>query len=115
MQKFFALAGLAAMCILAQMASDAGAAPIGFHRHDSGSGTQPDQVCGIDGTSTFSFVDNFQAFADGTTKDQFTSDVVFTSTATGKSVELFNSNQVTGSNNPIDNGNGTVTFAPTFK
>src|ERR1700756_2736046 len=48
-----------------------GAAPRGDREHNSGSDTFPDNICGIDGTSTVSFVDNFQEFADNTFKDQF--------------------------------------------
>jgi hypothetical protein len=109
------VAGFAAVLALVLLASGAGAAAIAFHSHDSGTDTFPDQVCGIDGTSVSSFVDNTQIFADNTFKDQNKSDTVFTSAATGKSVELSNADQQSGSIDPIDNGNGTVTFVFTYK
>jgi hypothetical protein len=59
-------------------------------------------------------MDNIQVFADGTFKDQFRQNYVFTSTATGKSVLLFVAQQFIGAG-PIDNGDGTVTFTSTFK
>jgi hypothetical protein len=59
-------------------------------------------------------MDNIQVFADGTFKDQFRQNLVFTSAATGKSVEIFVAEQFVGTG-PIDNGDGTVTFVSTFK
>jgi hypothetical protein len=115
MQKLLPLAGLAAVLVLALMASNAGAARIVFHGHDSGTDTFSDQLCGIDGTFVSKFVDDVQVFADNTFKDQFLGDTVFTATASGKSVELFSADQASGPIDAIDNGDGTITFVTTFK
>jgi hypothetical protein len=39
----------------------------------------------------------------------------FTATASGKSIRIHVVEQVTGNDEPIDNGDGTVTFIGTFK
>jgi hypothetical protein len=96
------------------LATNAGAAPIVSHFHGTFSDTFADNICGIDGTSVVSGMDNIQEFADGTFKDQFRLDQFFTSAATGKSVEIFVAEQFT-SKGPIDNGDGTVAFVDTFK
>ena len=93
MRKLFALAGLAGALLLALMASSAAAAPIVEQFHGTFSGTFSGSICGIDGTSVVSGMDNIQVFADGTFKDQFRLNQVFTSTATGKSVLIFVANQ----------------------
>src|SRR6266849_8806132 len=113
MRKLFA--ALAAALLMALTASSAGAAPIVDRGHSSGSDSFADNICGIDGTSVQRFVDDFQVFANNTFKDQFRGDTVFTSTASGKSVEIFAAQQASGPTDPIDNGDGTITFITTFK
>src|SRR6266511_1500965 len=98
MRRLFALSGLVATVLLAFMASSTGAAPLVNRFHGTFSDTFPDNICGIDGTI----------------KDEFRQNYVFTSAATGKSVLLFAANQFVGTG-PIDNGDGTVTFVSTFK
>jgi hypothetical protein len=112
MRKLLAIAGLVAAFLLT--ASTVGAAPIVSHFHGKFSDTFDDNICGIDGTSVVSGMDNIQEFADGTFKDEFRLNQVFTSDATGKSLEIFVAEQFT-SKGPIDNGDGTVTFVDTFK
>jgi hypothetical protein len=114
MRGLFALSGLVAAFLLAFMASSTGAAPLVDRFHGTFSDTFPDNICGIDGTSVVNGMDNIQVFADGTFKDQFRLNQVFTSAATGKSVLLFVANQFVGIG-PIDNGDGTVTFVSTHK
>ncbi len=114
MRRLFALSGLVATVLLAFMASSTGAAPLVNRFHGTFSDTFPDNICGIDGTTVVSGMDNIQEFADGTFKDEFRQNYVFTSAATGKSVLLFAANQFVGTG-PIDNGDGTVTFVSTFK
>ena len=106
---------VAAAMFMALTASSAGAAPIVEHGHSSGTDTFVDQICGIDGTTTRRFVDDFQVFANNTFKDQFSGKAIFTSEATGKSVSIFAAQQASGPNDPIDNGDGTITFVTTFK
>jgi hypothetical protein len=114
MRKLFTV--LTAGMLMALTASSAGAAPIVDHGHSSDTFTVVgDNICGIDGTTVQSFVDNFQVFADNTFKDQFRGTAVFTSAATGKSVEILAAQQASGPNDPIDNGDGTITFVTTFK
>ncbi len=114
MRRLFALSGLVATVLLAFMASSTGAAPLVNRFHGTFSDTFPDNICGIDGTTVVSGMDNIQEFADGTFKDEFRQNYVFTSAATGKSVLLFVAQQFTGTG-PIDNGDGTITFVSTFK
>jgi len=59
-------------------------------------------------------VDDFTLYADHTFKDTFTIIQTFTATASGKS-RIHAGNQVTGNDEPIDNGNGTISFITTFK
>jgi hypothetical protein len=114
MRRLCVLSGLVATFLLAFMASSTGAAPLVNRFHGTFSDTFPDNICGIDGTTVVSGMDNIQEFADGTFKDQFRQNAVFTSAATGKSVEIFVAQQFTGVG-PIDNGDGTITFVSTFK
>jgi hypothetical protein len=114
MSRLFALSALVGALVLASVASTAGAAPLTDRFHDSFKDTFPDNVCGIDGTTDLRVVANGQTFADGTFKLELKQDELFTSAATGKSVEInFHAQQVNVG--PIDNGDGTVTFVTTFK
>jgi hypothetical protein len=114
MRRVCALTALLGALLLASVASTAHAAPLLNRFHGTFSDTFPDNICGIDGTSVVNGMDNIQVFADGTFKDQFRLNQVFTSTATGKSVLLFAADQNVFVG-PIDNGDGTVTFTNTFK
>jgi hypothetical protein len=114
MRKSSVLAGFALALVTALLASSAAAAPLTDRFHGTFSDSFADNLCGIDGTSVVSGMDNIQVFADGTFKDQFRLNQVFTSSATGKSVEIFVAEQFT-SRGPIDNGDGTLTFINTFK
>jgi hypothetical protein len=114
MRRLFLVGALVASFSLALMARSAGSAPLLDRFHDSFTTTSPDNVCGIDGTSTTNVVANAQTFADGTFKFQLNRKDVFTSAATGKSVLLFFAAQQVNAG-PIDNGDGTVTFVTTFK
>ena len=114
MRRLFALSALLATFVLAFMASGASTARLVDRFHGTFSDTFPDTICGIDGTSVVSVMDNIQVFADGTFKDQFRLNQTFTSAATGKSVLIFVAQQFTGVG-PIDNGDGTITFVSTFK
>src|SRR5262245_66206560 len=93
MRRLCALIALIGALLLASAASTAGAAPLTDRFHGTFSDTFPDNICGIDGTSVVNGMDNIQVFADGTFKDQFRINQVFTSDAQGKSVLLFNSVQ----------------------
>jgi hypothetical protein len=114
MRRLFVVGALVASVSLALMASSAASAPLVDRFHGTFSDTFPDNICGIDGTSVVNGMDNIQVFADGTFKDQFRINQVFTSTATGKSVLLFAADQNVFVG-PIDNGDGTVTFSSIFK
>jgi len=114
MRRLCGLIALIGALLLASAASTAGAAPLTDRFHGTFSDTFPDNICGIDGTSVVNGMDNIQVFADGTFKDQFRINQVFTSAATGKSVLLFAADQNVFVG-PIDNGDGTVTFTNTFK
>ena len=114
MRKLFIVGALFASVSLALMASSTAAAPLVNQFHGTFSDTFPDNICGIDGTTVVSGMDNIQEFADGTFKDEFRLNQYFTSAATGKTILLFAANQFVGVG-PIDNGDGTVTFTATFK
>jgi hypothetical protein len=115
MRRLFALTGLAAALLMAQMASSGVAAPIVSHFHGTFSDTFQDNICGIAGTTVLSGMDNIQVFADNTMKDEFLFKLVFTAAASGKSVEIVNATQISNLVNPVDNGDGTITFITTFK
>jgi hypothetical protein len=113
--KLFAVGAVSVLLLVTLVAaSSVGAAPLVDRFHGTFSETNPDDsLCGISGTSVTSGMDNIQEFADGTFKDQFRLNYVFTA-ENGKSVELFVANQFTGTG-PTDNGDGTVTFTSTYK
>jgi hypothetical protein len=115
MGRFALLCVVVAAIVAVVMPGSGVAAKIVFHSHESFSDTFADNFCGIPGTSVAKGVDNFQVFADNTVKDQFTLDNVFTATASGKSVRVHVADQFTSNDQPIDNGDGTVTFIQTFK
>jgi hypothetical protein len=114
MRRLSALTALVGVLVLASVASTASGARLIDRFHGTFSETFGDNICGIDGTSVVNGMDNIQVFADGTFKDQFRVNQVFTSAATGKSVLIFVAQQFVGAG-PIDNGDGTVTFTSTFK
>jgi len=55
------------------------------------------------------------SYADGTFLDTSRLRQVFTSDSTGKQVQISAVGQVSGLDEPIDNGDGTITFINTFK
>lgn len=114
-RKLFALSGLLAAFLLALMASGTAAAPLVERFHGTFSDTFPAKLCGIDGTTVESGMENIQVFADDTFKEQFRLNQTFTSAATGKSVLFFIAQQFKSVGPPIDNGDGTITFVSTFK
>jgi hypothetical protein len=106
------LAGALALTIAASGSASA-AAPI-VNEHNSFTDTFPDELCGIQGTSTVSGVDNFKLFADNTFLDTSTFRQVFTA-GNGKSVVIHSAGQVTGPNDPIQDADGTITFIRTIR
>ena len=108
-----ALAGLVAVMVMAVMAPSAAAAPPVEQAHDTFSETNPtDNLCGIDGSSYDNGVDTFTLFADNTAREQFHLDYVFTSSATGRSVQLFVAQSATATED--DHPDGSRTFIVTF-
>jgi len=105
------VAGALALTIAASGGASA-AAPVD-NVHGVSTSTGPDQLCGIDGTSTFTTVVNIKVFADGTFLDNTLNRQVFTA-GNGKSVEILAVGLVSGSNDPIQNADGTVTFITTL-
>jgi hypothetical protein len=106
------VAGALALTIAASGGASA-AAPVD-NVHSMSTNTFPDQLCGIDGTSTVTIVVNFKVFADNTFLDNSTFRQVFTA-GNGKSVVIFAVGAVTGPADPIQNADGTITFVNTFK
>ena len=105
---------IAAIVAVVMPGSGVAAKPV-FHSHENFSDTFADNFCGIPGTSVARGVDNFTLYANNRFKDNFTLTQTFTATASGKSVRIHVAQQVTGTDQPIDNGDGTVTFVNTFK
>jgi hypothetical protein len=88
-----------------------------FHNHEHFTDSFPDNICGIDGTSVVSGVDNFTVFANppyDLDVDNFEINQTFTSAATGKSIVIHVAQHFTSNDLPIDNGDGTVTFVQSF-
>jgi hypothetical protein len=106
------LAGALTLTIAASSGASA-AAPI-VNEHSSATETFPDTVCGIQGTTTVSTVDNFKLYADNTFLDTAVFHTVFTAD-NGKSVMIFAAVQTSGPADPIQNADGTVTFVTTYK
>lgn len=106
------LAGAVALTIGASGGASA-AAPI-VNEHTSSTDTFPDELCGIQGTSTVSAVDNFKLYTDNTFRDTSRFRQVFTA-ENGKSVVILAAGQVHGLDEPIQNADGTVTFINTIK
>ena len=117
MRRLFILVGLCGALLTALVLPASGvAAKIVAHFHESFTEVVPnDEICGISGTSVLRGMDNVQVFANGTFKDESTFRAIFTAAESGKSVELFVANQVSGTEEPIDNGDGTITFVATVK
>jgi hypothetical protein len=114
MRRINALAGLVALVVMAVVAPTAAAAPIVERFHDIFSDTNPtDNLCGVDGSSYDNGMDNIQVLGDGTSKDNFRFTYVFTSAATGKSVEIFIAQPLSG--REVANPDGSVTFITVFK
>jgi hypothetical protein len=85
------------------------------NEHSRFTDTFPDEICGISGTSTVDVVDNFKLFADGTFLDTVRVDSLFTAEGSGKQLRIMSAGHTTGLDEPIDNGDGTITFVATFK
>jgi hypothetical protein len=105
----------AVAAMLAAVAVAAGAPP-DFNQHTGPDlETFPDQLCGIDGTTTNRFVGNFTLYADGTFLSTSNFRQTFTSASNGKQVVSSGVEQVKGPFDPTDNGDGTITQTFTFK
>jgi hypothetical protein len=92
----------------------AAAAPV-LDTHENFTDTFADSICGIPGTSVVRGVDNFTLYADNTFKDNFELQQTFTAAGSGKSIVFHVAQHVIGNDQPIDNGDGTVTFVTTYK
>ncbi|MFY9579251.1 MAG: hypothetical protein WAQ33_07990 [Gaiellaceae bacterium] len=114
-RKLFALTGLTAGLAVALALPASGAGRWVTNAHFTIHDTFADNTCGIDGTTVMNGVENFRQSADGSFTDIASFKAVFTATASGKSIELQVAQQLTGSDTPVDNGDGTVTFSFTFK
>ena len=106
----YVIAAIAALAIVAA----ASAAPPVTQSHENFSDTFADEMCGIAGTSVVRGVENFSLSANNIFSDRFEIEQTFTS-ASGKSIRIHAAQHVTGNFDPIDNGDGTVTFVATFK
>jgi hypothetical protein len=113
MRFAFFLVGLLAL-VVALPATGVAAGPT-VNEHSRFTDTFPDEICGIAGTSTIEVVDNFRLYDDGTFLDTARFRQVFTADDSGKQVQISSAGQVSGPFDPIDNGDGTITFINTFK
>jgi hypothetical protein len=114
MRKLARVLAAAVALTLAGSSGAFAAAPI-VNEHVRFTETFDDNLCGIEGTSTISVVDNFKLYADGTFRGTGTFRQVFTAADSGKSVMVFATGQTTGLEEPIQNPDGTVTFITTYK
>ena len=116
MRRLIALAGLAGGLLVALSfpVSGIAAKPV-VHEHFTIHDTFADNFCGIDGTSVVNGVGDYTEYANGTYKLTQSIKQIFTATASGKSLEFQLAGPILGAVNPIDNGDGTVTFVTTFK
>jgi hypothetical protein len=103
-----------ALVLTIAVSGGASAAAPTVNEHSSSTQTFPEEICGIPGTSTLSFVENFKLFADGTFLDTISSREVFTAES-GKSVVISVDRQKSGPAEPIQNADGTITFITTYK
>ncbi len=106
---------MASLFVLAVSGNVTAAPRIIAHFHENFTDSFPSEICGIAGTSVVRGVDNFTVFSDNTFSDNFAVNQTFTATASHKSIVLHVAEHVTGTDAPIDNGDGTVTFITTFK
>jgi hypothetical protein len=104
----------AAVAALTVAAAGSAAKPT-MQSHENFTDTFDDEICGIAGTSEVRGVDNFTLYADNTFKDNFELQQTFTAAGSGKSIVFHVAQHVTGNDEPIDNGDGTLTFVNTFK
>ena len=114
-KRILALTVFVTLLALALTSSNVAAAPIVQHVHSTFNNTFQADPCGIDGTIVEHDMIELQAYADGTLRFEIHSIQLFTSEATGKSVESFSSQQQTNLSPPIVNGDGTTTFLFVFK
>src|SRR5919201_5884556 len=114
MKKAFALIFVAAAAALAAASIGSAARPV-IHEHENFTDAFADSQCDIPGTSVVRGVDNFTIYPDNTFKDDFELTQTFTATESGKSIRFHVAQQVTGNDEPIDNGDGTSTFVSTFR
>ena len=105
------LAALATALVVAPAAALAGK-PTKFH--DNFTDTFSEVVCGIPVDGVATGVDNFFVYPDGSFKDTASVKITLTNPATGKSVQISNKGQVTGTS-IVDEAAGTITFVTSFK
>ena len=108
------IAAISAVAALVAAGIGSAARPV-IHEHENFTDSFPDAVCDTPGASVARGVDNFTLYPDNTFKDDFEVTQTFTATQSGKSIRFHVANQVTGNDEPIDNGDGTITFVSTFK
>jgi hypothetical protein len=113
-KRIFAPTVFVTLLALALTSSNVVAAPIVQHVHSTFADTFQADPCGIDGTIVEHDMFELQGYADGTLRFEIHSVQLFTSEATGKSVESFSSQQQTNVSPPIVNGDGTTTLLFVF-
>jgi hypothetical protein len=114
MKQAFALVLVAAAAAVAAAGVGSAARPV-IHEHENFTDAFAGSQCDIPGTSVVRGVDNFTLYPDNTFKDDLELTQTFTATESGKSIRFHVAQQVTGNDEPIDNGDGTITFVNTFK
>ena len=112
-QLFPIVAAAALLVALVLPAGGLAARPVEGPGHFTFTDSFPDSICGIAGTSVVNGRENFALWADGTFQDTLGLTQVFTATASGKSAEIQVAVHTTGSLDPIDNGDGTISFVNT--
>jgi hypothetical protein len=107
---------LASLFVLALPGNAAAARAIDHFHTIIGPETFDNNICGVEGISVLRGVATITTFSDGTISDNFQISQTFTNPETNQSIVEHiaeHSNYLV--DNPVDNGDGTVTFTFTFR
>jgi hypothetical protein len=107
---------MASLFVLAVPGNVTAARAIDHFHVNIGPETFDNNICGVEGISVLKGVANITTFSDNTISDNFQISQTFTNPDTNKSiVEHIAVHQNYAVGNPIDNGDGTVTFVNTYR
>jgi hypothetical protein len=114
MRKALASSVAAASLVVLAVPSIASAAHVIERHHENFTDSFDDEFCGFAGTSVVRGVDNFTLYSNNMLSDNVSVNQTFTAD-NGNSIVFHFAQRLTSVDEPIDNGDGTVTFVYTFK